>query len=347
MKKFAHKAGNEGDAVAATIRDITRATGLSVATVSKYINGGNVLPENRILLQKAIEDLKYEVNEVARGLATSRTKTIGVLLPSLDSVFACTLISHVEDVLRENGYGTIICDNKGDTAGEKGVLSFLLSKRVDGIICIPSGSDARYLTPATERGVPVVLIDRAFGQKFDSVLSDNLAASRDAIHLLAGNGHSKIGIICGTEDSFSAHERLHGYVEALRSCSLSCEEDLVHRGNLTVEQGYEGFKALLARKNRPSAVYLTNYEITLGAVIAMNEMGVRVPEDISVVGFDNLMLAQVVRPRLWMVVQPMREIAQAAARIMLGRLDGSLKGPKTVHRLKTNLLEGQSVRKIG
>ena len=333
--------------MAATIRDITRATGLSVATVSKFLNGGHVLPENREKIERAVRALHYRVNEVARGLATSRTKTVGVLIPYLDNIFASTIIARVEDILRGKGYGTIVCDCRGDPAAEGEELDFLLSKQVDGVFNIPSSEDPAYLSRAADRGVPVVLIDRTFhGGRFDSVLADNAGASRSAVAALVRRGHRRIGILCGGRDSFTARERLAGYVEALRSRGISFRQELAEEGELSVRHGYDGMKKLLALKEPPTAVYLTNYEITLGAVVALNELGVRFPEDLSVIGFDNLTLAQVVRPRLWMVVQPMRQMAETAARVMLGRLDGSLQSPRRTYRLKTALVEGESVRRL-
>ena len=333
--------------MSATIRDITRVTGLSVATVSKFLNGRNVLPENREKIEKAITELRYEVNEVARCLATSRTKTIGVLIPNLENIFACSIISDIEDFLRRQGYGTIICDCRGDPDVEKEELDFLCSKRVDGIITIPSSNVPGYLARALSREIPVVLVDRTFNEGgFDSVLSDNAEASREAVSALISRGHRRIGIICGKHEYYTARERLAGYSETLLKSGISYINDLVQEGELSVQHGYEGIKRLLALKDPPTAVYLTNYEITLGAIIAMNELGVRFPDNLSIIGFDNLMLAQVVNPRLWMVVQPMHEIAKTAAKVMLGRLDGSLQDPYFTYRLKTTLVEGDSIRQI-
>ena len=331
----------------ATIRDITRKTGLSIATVSKFLNGGNVLPENRIKIQKAIAELHYEVNEIARGLATSRTKTVGVLIPYLDNIFASSIISSVEDIFRRQGYGTIVCDCRGDPAVEQKELDFLLSKRVDGIVTIPSSNHSDYLLKAMHRGIPVVLVDRTFERSnFDSVLADNADASREAVSAFIQRGHRRIGILCGGQEIYTARERLAGYAEVLWKNGISYEEELVVEGPLSVQHGYDGMEKLLKMEHPPTAVYLTNYEITLGAIVAINELGVRFPDDLSIIGFDNLMLAQVVKPRLWMVVQPMREIAETAAKVMLGRLDGSLRSPCFTYKLKTELVKGESIRNL-
>lgn len=333
--------------MAATIRDITKMTGLSLATVSKYLNGGNVLPENRKLIEGAIEELHYEVNEIARGLATNCTKTIGVLIHNLDNIFAGTIIAHIEDILRQHDYGTIVCDCRGDKTLEAQEIKFLLSKRVDGIITIPTSGNSAYLKSVEDRQIPIVLIDRTFeDNSFDCVLVDNSDASLKAVNTLIEKGHKQIGIICGDDSQYTARERLRGYYRALEASNITLELNFVKRGSLSVEHGYHATKDLLSMNPRPTAIYLSNYEITLGAIVAMNELGISFPDDVSIVGFDNMMLSQVVKPKLWMVVQPMEEIATTAANIMLDRLRGTLSDEAIRVNLNTSLLVGESVKQL-
>lgn len=333
--------------MAATIRDIKKMTGLSLATISKYLNGGNVLPENRAAIEHAIEVLHYEVNEVARGLATNRTKTIGVLIQRLDNVFASSIISEIEDILRESDYGTIVCDCRGDERYEEESLRFLLGKRVDGIITIPTSQSSGYLEIAAERGTPVVLIDRIFeDREWDSVLVNNERAAREAVQLLLNKGHKRIGIICGGDNEYTAKGRLQGYFSVMEDADLPIYPKYIKKGKLEVQHGYDSMVQLLEMEERPTAVFLTNYEITLGAVIAMNEKGIHFPEDISIIGFDNLMLSKVVKPRLWMVVQPMEEIARSAAQMILQRLGGDTSKEVMKATYQTTLLRGESVAEI-
>ena len=338
---------NGGAHMAATIRDIKKMTGLSLATVSKYLNGGNVLPENRVAIEHAIEVLHYEVNEVARGLATNRTKTVGVLIQQLDNIFASSIIAEIEDILRENDYGTIVCDCRADERLEEESLKFLLGKRVDGIITIPTSRSSKYLEPALKRGVPVVLVDRMYeDREWDSVLVDNERASREAVKLLIEKGHEKIGIICGEDKYYTAKGRIEGYFQALEEADLPIYPKYIRRGSLEVQHGYDSIVQLLEMEERPTAVFLTNYEITLGAVIALNEKGVHFPEDISIIGFDNLMLSKVVKPKLWMVVQPMEQIARSAAEMILKRLAGEAGEGVFKTTLQTSLMRGNSVADI-
>ena len=356
-----------GRAVAATIRDITKMTGLSLATVSKYLNGGNVLPANKVAIEHAIEVLHYEVNEVARGLATNRTKTVGVLIQKLDNVFASTIIAKIEDILRAGDYGTIVCDCRGDEKLEEEAVRFLLGKRVDGIITIPTSRTSTYLSAAVRRGIPVVLIDRTFSDgDFDSVQVDNEEASYEAVKILIEKGHKKIAVICGDDQYYTAAGRLKGYFRAMEEADLPVYAKYIRKGDLEVQHGYDSVRALLELEDPPTAVFLSNYEITMGAVIALNEAGVEFPEKLSIIGFDNLLLSQVIRPKLWMVVQPMEEIAKTAAELMLGRLknekngkqqekkqegkefeEGETKecGPRNV-LLKTSIYPGESIQTI-
>ncbi|MCR5715341.1 MAG: LacI family transcriptional regulator [Lachnospiraceae bacterium] len=337
--------------MAATIRDIRNRTGLSLATISKYLNGGNVLPENRKAIAEAIEELHYEVNEVARGLATQKSRTIGVLIQTFDNIFMGSIVSNIERILREHNYGTIVCDCQQDKKLEEEEIHFLLGKRVDGIITIPTAGNAGYLQAAVDRKIPIVLLDRTFtDQKFDSILVDNVEAARGAVQILIDHGHTRIAIICGDDSEYTARERLRGYCTALESANIDIEASYIKRGKLSTAHGYESMKELLAMKDRPSAVFFSNYEITLGGIMAINELHVAFPQEISLIGFDNFMLSKVINPKLWMVNQPMETIAQQAAELMLKRLEESGKKgedyePETII-LPTDMVEGESIRAL-
>ncbi len=337
--------------MAATIRDIRNKTGLSLATISKYLNGGNVLPENRKAIAEAIEELHYEVNEVARGLATQKTRTIGVLIQNFDNVFMGTIVSNIESILRQHNYGTIVCDCQQDKKLEEEEIHFLLGKRVDGIITIPTSGNPAYLQQAIDRNIPVILLDRTFaGEDMDSILVDNVEAAQKAVQVLIDHGHEKIAIICGDDSEYTARERLRGYCNALEGANIDIDSNYIKRGKLSTAHGYDSMKELLGMKERPTAVFLSNYEITLGGVMAVNEMRVPFPQDISLIGFDNFLLSKVVNPPLWMVNQPMDKIAQQAAELMLQRLEeGNRKENADKSQtiiLPTNIVEGESIRRL-
>ena len=163
----------------ATMKDIARETGLGLATISSYLNGGNVREKNRIKIEEAIEKLHFEVNEVARGLKTNRTKTIGIILPELNNIFFSEIITAAEDLLRSHGYATMICDCRSDVKREEDAAEFLLHRRVDGLIMMPTGAEKKVFDRFRKSGRPVVLIDRRMENgDCDCVLVDNEGAAQ-------------------------------------------------------------------------------------------------------------------------------------------------------------------------
>lgn len=332
--------------MAATMKDIAKRTGLGLATISSYFNGGNVREKNRIKIEEAIEELHYEVNEVARGLKTNATKTIGVVIPELNNIFCSEIITGMEDVLRNHGYATIICDCRTDRKLEKEAVEFLSRKRVDGIVNMPVDVTGRHLAAFQKTGKPIVLIDRRIqGLECDSVLVDNRKAARDAVELLLENGHRNIGIIAGPRDISTARERLEGYCKAHEQAGIPVQEALIYHGDYTIQSGVRALEMLVQRNRDMTAVFVTNYEMTVGAVIGMNELGIRIPEQLSVIGFDNLPFARACSPKLTIVSQPTQEIGREVARIMLEHLDGKETGT-IAEKLQTEMLMGKSVRRI-
>ncbi len=337
----------EGDFISVTMKDVARKAGLSIATISKYINGGNVLEENRLIIDKTIKELGFEVNEIARGLKTNKTMTIGLLIPSLENIFFTSILSEIESVLIKNGYSTIICDYKEDKNLEKQKLEFLLKKMVDGIITMPMGNDLEAINSVIGRNIPVVLIDRALkGVECDTVLVDNLNASYNAVEQLIICGHKRIGVICGPEDIYTAQERLKGYKRVHEDYNMTIENELIKHGDYRVESGYNLLKELIKMEEPPTAILVTNYEMTLGAIMAINESDIKIPDDISFIGFDNLQLAKVVKPPLSIVMQPVQQIGEAAANTLLRRLKGDMTNFPSMLRLKTELILKDSVRKL-
>lgn len=334
--------------MAATMKDIARRTGLGLATISSYFNGGNVREKNRKKIEEAIEELHYEVNEVARGLKTNATRTIGVVIPELNNIFCAEIITEMEDILRNSGYATIICDCRTDKKLEHEAVEFLSRKRVDGIINMPVDTTGRHLKKFQKTGRPIVLIDRKIqGVSCDSVLVDNEKAAEDAMELFFQNGHRNIGIIGGPEEISTAQERLSGYRKACEKWGIQIRESLICRGDYTIQGGVKGIEELVRNNPDITAVFVTNYEMTMGAVIGLNELSMKMPEEISMIGFDNLQFARACSPRLTIVTQPTAGIAREAARIMLERLnDGNEDKEYITEKLNTEMIAGRSVRRM-
>lgn len=335
------------ESVGATIKDIANKTGLGLATISKYLNGGNVLEKNKIAIEKAIKELDYTVNEFARSLKTSKSKTVGVIIPELSNIFVTSIITVIEDILRNNGYSIIVTDCRTDESLERDVVNFMMSKRVDGIICMPVSKSGKFLKQATDAKIPIILIDRMLDDiDTDVVMVDNISASERAISHLVENGHKEIGIVVGPNEIFTSQERLKGYKEALNRKKIKVNEDNIVFSNYTVQGGYESLKQLVKKNKDMTAVFMTNYEMTLGAIIAINELGIKIPEDISFIGFDNLQLSRIVKPKLSIVDQPLEDIGKNAANLMLKRLGEDKSKAKKKIQLMTTLIERDSVAKI-
>lgn len=343
----------------ATMKDIAKRTGLGLATISSYLNGGNVREKNRIKIEEAIEELHFEVNEVARGLKTNRTKTIGIVIPELNNIFFAEIITEAEDILRSHGYATMICDCRSDADREKEAVEFLCHRRVDGLIVMPTGRSDPGFRRFIRAGKPVVMIDRKMQDvSCDSILVDNKGAASDAVKRLLKAGHRKIGMIAGPEDVYTAKERLKGFREAVREAGADADEALIARGNYTIAGGAAAMRKLYEQNPDMTAVFISNYEMTVGAMMEINDLGIRVPDELSVIGFDNVDFARASVPKLSIVTQPTAKIARAAADILIGRLEGKLpeeheneddadgqKLSATV-TLKTGFVEGRSVRTL-
>lgn len=337
--------------MAATMKDIAKQTGLGLATISSYFNGGNVREKNRIKIEMAIRELHYEVNEVARGLKTNATHTIGVVIPELNNIFCTEIITVMEDILRSHGYATIVCDCRTDKELEKEAMEFLMRKRVDGIINMPVDTQGENLLEFQKTGRPIVLIDRQVqGISCDCVLVDNQKAAEDAVSLLLEHGHREIGIISGPREVYTARERLAGYAAAHQKYKVPVQESLIYHGDYTIQGGAKGVEKLVRQNPHMTAVFVTNYEMTMGAVIGGNELGIRIPEELSLVGFDNLQFARACTPKLTIVSQPTEGIAREVAGIMLKRLEeGAAEEEPAEHvteKLQTEIIMGKSVAEI-
>lgn len=330
-----------------TIKDVAKYTGLSIATISKYINGGNVLEDNREKIKEAISVLDFKRNDMARGLKTNKTMTIGVLIPSLENIFFTSIVSIVEDILQDNGYSMIVCDFKENSELEQKKLEFLVNKHVDGIIMVSYSSDHSYLKELMLKDIPVILLDRLIHDvECDVVLADNLNASYLAVEELIIRKHKRIGIVCGPENAYTADERRKGYLRVHQDYNLETDPELMRVGDYTVESGYKSLEALWSLKDRPTAVLVTNYEMTIGAIMAINDLDINIPKDLSIIGFDNIQMAKVVKPPLSIVEQPMKEIGETAAFLLLKRLKNDYSDFPSVFRLKTKVHIKESVTKL-
>ncbi|TDN44614.1 LacI family transcriptional regulator [Curtobacterium flaccumfaciens] len=327
-----------------TYKDIQQATGLSLATISKYYNGRNVLAANREAIEAAARELDFRPNQHARMLRSRQSRTVGVLLPALDNDFHLTIIAGVEEALRPRGISVIVAASP-DPADDP--VSLLMDRMVDGIVAVTAPHDVPALRAAATR-VPVVMVDWHIDDiDADGVFIDNVAAGALGARHLLDHGHRRIGFVGGNPTISSMRLRTEGFERALTAHGTPVDRALERLVPLTVDAGYRAAQELLAMWPRPTGLFTANYELTLGAVTAVNDSGLRIGRDISVVGFDSRELAQALVPKLTVIVQPTREIARHAARLIADHIElpGGRPAP-TIEYLEANLLPGASVARL-
>lgn len=327
----------------ATIKDVARLAGVAPSTISKYINGGNVRQENADAIRKAIEQLDYRADPFARGLKTKRNRSVGVLLPDMTAPFYGNVVMSLSRVMREKDYHCLISSYGANHGLERDNLKFMLTCGIDGLIYAPEDLSMEEFNELTANcGIPIVQIDRMIpGVSADAVLVDNAEIVQRATERLVSRGHSRIAIITGPKSVYTAKERMVGYLRALSDANILYDDNLVISGQNDFATGYRGCEQLLKLKqaHRPTAVFTTNYDITLGFITAAREQGLRIPEDLDVFGFDSVEICSMMKPPLPVVQQPDQLIGNTAAQFLLERLDG-YNGEARIARLECKIPTG-------
>lgn len=323
----------------ATIKDVAKMAGVSVSTVSKFINGGNVRPECRESIAKAIAVLDFRVNPFARNLKTQRSRSVGILLPDMTAPFFGSVITALDKSLRERGYHSLISCYSSDHGLERDNLRFLISAGIDGLIYIPEDLSAEEFYELTNhQNVPVVQVDRVIpGIVGDAVLVDNAESTYRAVAELIKRGHRRIAMVSGPKSVFTAKERQTGYLRALTDYNILYDDALVISDENTFATGYRSAKQLLQMPDRPTAILTTNYDITLGLITAARELGGSYMKDVSIVGYDCVEVCTMMDPPLPVIQQPEQQIGQIAAGYILERMSG-FDGPARTNRLKCRLV---------
>lgn len=306
-----------------TIRDVARRAGVSIGTVSRVLNGRPLVAEStRERVLAAIRELNYRPDGVARSLVSARTHTVAMVVPDITSPFFPQLVRGVEDVARREGYAVLLMNTDQRPERERDVLEALREKRVDGLVFMSADVTDAHLDAFRRLRCPVVLAaTRAPGDELPAVIIDNVAAARDAVRHLLEHGHRRIGLISGPlNDRIAGKTRFEGYVTALREAGLAVEPELVEQGNYREPDGYRAARRLLELPDPPTAIFAASDEMAVGALNAAVDRGLRVPGDLAVVGFDGVALADMVRPKLATVVQPIYETGATAMRLLVRRL---------------------------
>lgn len=301
-----------------TIYDVARIAGVSMATVSRVVNGNtNVKPSTRKKVLQAIEDLGYRPNAVARGLASKKTTTIGVVLPDISSLLFAELVRGIEDIADMYHYDIILSSSDQNRDRELQLLNNLLEKQVDGLLFLGNELTDEHRRLFESTSVPIVLVTSTDPKhKIPSVCIDQEQAAYDAVEFLINKGHKRIAFLNTSYRNQFSRFRYNGYVRALQAHNIPFDEDYVIEIKPVYEAAHSTATNLLKLSNAPTAFSTFNDEIAIGVIHAVQDQGLRVPDDIEVIGFNNTRFAQMVRPMLTTVVQPIYDIGAVSMRLL-------------------------------
>ena len=306
-----------------TMRDVAEQAGVSKTTVSHVINDTRFVEEEtkqRVL--QAIAELGYRPSTVARSLTTNRTQTVGVIVSDASNHFFAELLQGIEDVLRPVNYALITCNTAEILEREAHYLDLLMGQRVDGIIAAATSQRWEVLSEADLQHIPIVFVDRYFnGMEGPFVGVDNKQGAYLGTTHLIECGHRRIGILAGFQRLSTMRERLAGFRQALQECSIPLLEEWVITSPLSIKRGREAMRQMLSLPERPTAIFMANNLLSLGGLLAVNELGLRCPEDIALVGFDDHPWAAVSCPPLTVIRQPAQELGRVAAQMLLAAIN--------------------------
>lgn len=331
----------------ATIRDVADRAGVSVTTVSHVVNSTRfVEPDTERRVRAAIETLGYRPNLLARSLRRRQTNLLGVLVPDNSNPFFADVARAIEDAGFAEGYSVILCNSDLSEAKQAAYVDVLLSRQVDGLILISSGDSPEPLERILDARVPVVVVDRELGDlPVDRVLVDNEQGGYLAGRYLAGLGHARIGCTLGPSDVRPSAGRVAGFARALAESGVALPDRAMVRGDGRYEGGARAMEELLARDLGLTAVFAFNDLMAMGALAALRRAGCRVPEDVSLVGFDGIGQAAMLTPAITTVAQPVAEMGRTSVRLLLERLRQQEREPTRV-LLPTSLVERESCRAV-
>ncbi|SFB17769.1 MULTISPECIES: catabolite control protein A [unclassified Bacillus (in: firmicutes)] len=302
-----------------TIYDVAREANVSMATVSRVVNGNpNVKPTTRKKVLEVIDRLGYRPNAVARGLASKKTTTVGVIIPDISSIFFAELARGIEDIATMYKYNIILSNSDQNMEKEMHLLNTMLGKQVDGIVFMGGNITPELVAEFERSPVPIVLAGSIEeSEKIPSVNIDFEKAVYDSVQDFVSRGHKQIAFVIGPlHEPKNLEKKLKGYRSALEDAGIAYNEDLVIEGDYTYDSGLEAFEKIAEIENRPTAIVVGSDEMALGVVHGAQDKGFNVPEDFEVISSDNTRLSLMVRPQLTTIVQPLYDIGAVAMRLL-------------------------------
>lgn len=332
-----------------TLSSLSQKTGFSITTISRVLGGKadeyRISKETRDAVMAAAKRCNYFPNIVAQNLRRNRTDTIGLLVPALNNPYFAEIASVVINEARRNKYTTIVLDSAEQERSEEQAISTLMSHHIDGLLAVPCGENPSLLEEINKKFLPVIQIDRCYQEsELPYVTTNNYSGSVDAVNHLIKSGHKKIACIQGAVTSVPNRKRVAGYLSALKKADLQ-ENAIIVGGEFSVQGGYIETKLLLNMDERPTAIFALSNTITLGAVKAVREAGLRIPEDVSILGFDNNMYMDYMTPAISRISQPTEEMGKIGFKILFDCIKSGTRC-KTKIELAPTLILRESIRVI-
>lgn len=328
----------------ATIRDVAKISGVSVATISRVINkNGYVTPETERKVNQAIELLNYKPNEVARGLASKKTSTIALVVPDINNPFFSEMARAVEDTARLHGYTVNLCNSDYEETKESAYFDILKQRYVDGII-IASNTLVYNQHLLKNTGIPLVTIDQIPSKDVDVVVtSKNMEGAELAVKHLLEIGCKKIGFIYGPMEYKPSQDRMQGFQQVVTSLPWY-SPSLMIPGNYEVDGGMKAVKTLLERHPDIDGIFAGNDLMAIGAMKGLLQMGKKVPDDVAICGFDGIISTKFTEPEITTVAQSIYGMGTMAAELLMKKISGSLEG-NLVHELDVTLIQRGSTKR--
>jgi len=332
-----------------SIKDIAQKTGLSITTVSRVLNGKakqyRIGKKSQQIIEEAAKELNYIPNHFAANLKSGKSNTLGLILPSLANPFFARVASLINNEVRKYGYTLIISDSNEDIEAEKLELQHFVSRNIEGLIIVPCGSEVEHIEQINNQGLPLVLLDRYFeGNDIPFVATDNFNGAVMATQHLIQHGHSSIACIQGVKRSTPNRLRVNGFKETMQEAGY--EKIRVVGDDFSVQNGFLETKLLLQWKERPTAIFTLSNTIAMGCLQALKEENIRVPEDISIVTFDDHPYLDFLATPITSIAQPVEHICKIALRYLFLRLNKEGESIANHVILKPELKIRESVKRI-
>ena len=334
-----------------TIKVIAERGGVSVTTVSRVLSGQaekyRISKKTEELVTRLADELHYEPNMLARSLRLKQTFTIGMIVPDISNPFFASIARYVEIESRTAGYSVIVCDSQEETKLEEESLKVLEMRKVDGMIICPVGRESKNIVKVSKSNIPIVIVDRYFPElNLSCVVSDNYHGAIQAVNHFIGKGHRKIAFIQGLSDTSVNKERVKGYIDAHKQNDLPVNESFIVGEDFGEQNGYIGAKILLNGTECPTAIFGGSNLISLGAIRAISEEGLSIPDDISLIAFDDQPYFDFLTTPVTSVRQKKEELGKIAITLLFSELSGHSTSDKKKIIIPTELIVRKSVKQL-